>query len=255
MGKVAVITGAADGIGRAMAERFAGAGMRVALADRNEGSLAATADDLRRSGHDVTEVVVDVTEVDQVRHLADVAYETFGGVDVLCNNAGTSTTYDPIWEQPLAEWDRVMGVNFQGVLHGVHVFTPRMLAQGTAGYLVNVASAAGLGSRAGLGPYVVSKHAVIALSECLHHDLRQRESALKVAVVCPGRVRTRISPRSWAGGAGTMEPPELANLVLDAMERGVFYVLPHPDGAKRRVRERAEAILADSLPAGSPPIV
>ena len=190
-GKVAVITGAASGIGRALADRCVQEGMKVVLADVEVETLAKTEASLKASGATVLAVQTDVSQARDVAALAQKTLEVFGAVHLLCNNAGVGTEA-AIWESTLEEWEWVMGVNLWGVIHGVRTFVPLMLAQDTECHIVNTASMAGLISGPGLGAYKVTKHAVVTLSETLYHELAERGARVKVSVLCPGVVNTRI---------------------------------------------------------------
>ncbi len=187
--KVAVITGGASGIGRAIAGRFAAEGMRLALADVEEPALARTVEELAAAGAEVIGVRTDVSQLDDVRALADTTLSQFGAVHVVCNNAGVAG--GSVIDSPIEVWQWVLGVNLWGVIHGCTVFLPILLEQ-DEGHVVNTASMAGLGGAAGLGVYCTSKFAVVGLSESLHHDLVGRGSHVGVSVLCPGFVRTRI---------------------------------------------------------------
>jgi NAD(P)-dependent dehydrogenase (short-subunit alcohol dehydrogenase family) len=189
-GKVAVITGAASGIGRGMAESFVSAGMRVVLADVEEDVLRKTTETLRGDGADVHSVVTDVSKAEQVQALADESLETFGAVHVVCNNAGIVIEAASIWETTLDDWKWILGVNLMGVVHGVRTFTSIMLEQGAESHIVNTASMAGL--TAGYGAYGVTKSGVVALSESLYLDLERTGAKTKVSVLCPGFVATKI---------------------------------------------------------------
>ena len=189
--KVAVITGAASGIGRAIAERCVQEGMKVVLADVEVEALTQTEADMKTAGATVLAVLTDVAQAADVEALAHKTLDAFGAVHLLCNNAGVGAGTS-IWESPIADWEWVMGVNLWGVIHGVRVFVPIMLAQDTACHIVNTASMAGLVSGSGLGVYRVTKHGVVTLSETLYHELVQRGAKVKVSVLCPGYVNTRI---------------------------------------------------------------
>jgi len=270
-GKTAVITGAASGIGLALARRAAREGMRLVLADLDAGELDAAAADLRAAGADVLARMVDVARAGEVQALADEAFARFGAVHLLANNAGVALC-KPAWEVSAEDWAWVLGVNLHGVIHGLQAFVPRMLEGGEEGRIVNTASAAGLLSPPGFAAYSVSKHAVVALSEVLHHDLALRESRLKVSVLCPAWVRTRIaqSDRHRQAPAGEapsapdgvsegiaeavrrateagLEPEAVADAVFEADAADRFYILTH--GATRAgVRRRMEDILEDRPP-------
>lgn len=190
-GKVAVVTGAASGLGRAMALAFAREGMRVALADVDEANLAHTAQAARALGVEALAVRVDVAKGAEVDAFAARTVAVFDGVHVVCNNAGVSPV-GAAWENSVADWEWTLGVNLWGVIHGVRAFVPQLIAQGE-GHVVNTASVAGLISPPGLGVYNVTKHAVVALSETLQHDLRLRGANVGVSVLCPAYVPTGIA--------------------------------------------------------------
>ncbi len=267
MRSVAVITGAASGIGRGMSERFAAEGMVVVLADIEEEPLANLAADLRAKGATVLTVRTDVSIAADVENLAVQTYDVFGAVHILCNNAGVVCSR-LLWEHTLADWEWVLGVNLWGVIHGIRVFVPRMLAQETECHIVNTASILGMVRGPGEGIYKVSKHGVVALSETLADELAQKGSPIQVHVLCPGWVRTGIldSARNRPGTlqnpeletqhqqtigdsrnvraemeAG-MSPAEVAGYVYNAIQNGTFYIFTHPE-LKTWVRERTEGIL------------
>lgn len=252
-GKVAVVTGAASGLGRAMAERFGAEGMRLVLADIDAERLEAVGHALHEAGREVQTLRTDVSKQGQVEALADLAYQRFGGVDVLCNNAGVAVV-GPAWERSIADWEWAIGVNLWGVVHGLRAFIPRMLAQSSEGHIVNTASIAGLMSPPLSAPYVATKHAVVGISECLYHDLALRQSKLGVSVLCPGFVRTSISeserarPDDFRDPAPQsdklteevgeyyrsevergIEPAAVAEAVIESIRDNRFYILTHPD--------------------------
>ena len=195
-GKTAVVTGAASGIGFALAERFAAARMQVVLADIEEDALNRAVKQLEERQAEVIGVPVNTMVRESVFDLAKRAIDTFGKVHVLCNNAGvasTSSVSAAIWEQPRSEWDWVLGVNFNGVLYGLEAFVPHMLEHGESGHIVNTASLAAL--MPGGGTYGVSKHGVLVLTETLYNDLKARGAAIGASVLCPGFVNTQIHGR------------------------------------------------------------
>jgi NAD(P)-dependent dehydrogenase (short-subunit alcohol dehydrogenase family) len=273
-GNVAVVTGAGSGIGRAMVDRFAAEGMKIVLADVEAGALEQAERELRAGGATVLAVRTDVRQADQVDALAEKTLAAFGAVHVVCNNAGVSVTKS-CWDHTLADWEWVLGVNLWGVIHGVRAFVPIMLDQGTEGHIVNTASMSGLTTGAFMASYRVSKHGVVALSEELARELAQIGAPLKVSVLCPGPVRTRIltsarnRPHSLVSPSGSesarveaqnldallhkrveddgMPPAEIANHVVGAIRSNRFYILPHP-AEKERIRARMEAILEERNP-------
>ena len=190
-GKVAVVTGAASGIGRALAERCAQEGMKVVLADIEESALLQTSRELAAQGAETLAVPTDVSQAGEVEALAKIAFETYSAVHLLFNNAGIGAG-KTAWESTLADWEWVLGVNLWGVIHGIHFFVPRMLEQRSEGHIVNTASTAGLISSPGLSAYKVSKHGVVSLSETLYHELGLRHASIEVSVFCAGFVQTRI---------------------------------------------------------------
>jgi NAD(P)-dependent dehydrogenase (short-subunit alcohol dehydrogenase family) len=252
-GKVAVITGAASGIGRGIAERCMREGMNVVLADVDEADLAKAEAELKAAGGTVLGVRTDVSKRTDVEQLARRALHAFGPVHLLFNNAGVGAG-GAAWEATWNDWEWVIGVNLWGVIHGVKVFTPLMLAQNTECHIVNTSSAAGLAVGGASAPYSVTKHAVVALSESLYLTLQQRNSLVKVSVLCPGLVRTNIAnaersrpaelrnepitmtPEMQAGLAAfkaaleaSMPPVQVADVVFDAIKKEQFYILTDPD--------------------------
>lgn len=262
MKRVAVITGAASGIGRGLAERFVAEGMAVVLADIEGEPLAKLEANLRDKGTNVLAIQTDVSNADDVENLAGQTYDTYGAVHILCNNAGVVCSR-PIWEHTIADWEWVLGVNLWGVIHGVRAFVPRMLSQETECHIVNTASILGLVRSPGEGIYKVSKHAVVALSETLADELAHKGSHIQVHVLCPGWVRTGIldSARNRpdedthrqnrnitdnrnvrAEMEAGMSPAEVADHVYNAIQNGIFYIHTHPEH-KAWVQKRMEDIL------------
>ncbi|HEX8710528.1 MAG TPA: SDR family NAD(P)-dependent oxidoreductase, partial [Terracidiphilus sp.] len=252
-GKIAVITGAASGIGRALAEKCVHLGMKVVLADVEESALGAAETELKSLGGEVLSVRTDVSKRGDVESLARKAYERFGAVHLLFNNAGVAAGGAP-WEATWNDWEWVIGVNVWGVIHGVKVFTPLMLAQKTECHIVNTASMAGLTVGGFSAPYSVTKHAVVALSESLYLALQKQNALVNASVLCPGLVNTNInnvernrpaelanepvplSPEMQAGRAAfnalmaaSTPPHQITEAVFDAIRKEQFYILTHPD--------------------------
>ncbi len=265
MKSVAVITGAASGIGRGIAERFAAEGMAIVLADIEEESLAKLEADLRAKGASALSVITDVSNAADIENLAERTLDAFGAVHILCNNAGVVCSR-PIWEHTLLDWEWVLGVNLWGVIHGIRTFVPRMLAQETKCHIVNTASILGLVRGPGEGIYKVSKHGVVALSETLADELAQKGSQIQVHVLCPGWVQTGIldsarnrpnvlqnpeleiqqtisaSRNVRAEMEAGMSPTEVAEHVYKAIQEGTFYIHTHPEH-KVWIQARIEGIL------------
>lgn len=222
-GKVAVITGAGSGFGREFARLGAQRGMRLVLADVQKDALDAVAAELQAAGADVLAQRTDVSKADDVQALADAAMARFGVVHLLFNNAGVGSG-GLVWENSLADWDWVLGVNLWGVIHGVRIFTPLMLRSMQddpeyRGHIVNTSSVAGLLSPTSMGVYNVSKHAVVALSETLHNDLTMIAARIGVSVLCPAFVPTGIaqSHRNRPRELATDKPPSPAQVMVQAM--------------------------------------
>ena len=248
-GKVAVITGGASGIGRAVAERAAGEGMKIVLGDIEEGPLKEAVDELTGRGVEALGVVTDVSDAASVRELRDRTLDRFGAVHLVHNNAGIGLG-GPIWEVSEEDWRWILGVNLWGVINGVAAFVPALIEQGE-GHVVNTASIAGLIAAPFLGPYNATKQAVVAISETLYKDLQAVGAPVGVSVLCPGFVRTRIAESErnrppWAPGRdvpgadelrgavrsmvdGGIEAAAVAERVIDAVRADTFYILTHPE--------------------------
>lgn len=253
-GRTAVVTGAAAGIGRALALALARKGVNLVLADLDltrAQAVAAQAEDL---GIKAVARKVDVSKADEVEALAVLADETFGGADLLFNNAGIMTPdrMRPVWEFSVEEWRAMFDVNILSVIHGLRSFVPRMLACNRDSYIVNTASAAGLISGAISVPYSVSKHAVVRISEGVYAAMQSRGAPIGVSVVCPGLVRTEIYDRSgpqpetddtgFAFDASTLEPDALAEMMLEGVRNRQFYIIT-TDAFDPQISARAEAVL------------
>ena len=276
-GRVAVITGAGSGLGREFANEAARLGMKLVLADVDAHALEQATSALQAGGADVLAMVCDVRKAAHVEELADAAMIRYQGVHLLFNNAGVGTA-GLVWEYTEADWDWVLGVNLWGVIHGVRVFTPLMLEAARRdpdyeGHIVNTASVAGLLVPPALGPYNVSKHAVVALSETLYHDLRLVGTPVKASVLCPYFTPTDIAhserhrpgdlrhdapptPSQQAGQAlferavasGKESAADVARIAFDGIRRGDFYIHTHPQ-ALQAVAQRMDAIVHGNPPA------
>lgn len=269
--KVAVITGGASGLGKAFARHGAVLGMRLVLADIDQQALDATVAEFKAAGVEVIGRRTDVSRSAEVQALADAALAAFGQVDLLFNNAGVAPG-GLVWERTEEDWNWMLGVNLHGVIHGVRIFTPLMLAAAAAdpdyrGHIVNTASIAGLTTAPTLGPYCVSKHAVVALTEALHLDLDLVSEQLHCSVLCPSFVATGISrsDRNHASLAGEQAAPsraqraaqamldqgiatgaisaeEVARITFEGIREQRFYLLPHASSLEA-VRGRFDDIL------------
>ena len=270
--KVAVVTGAASGIGAGLAQRCLDEGMHVVLADIEEAALERAAEALAAQGRNtVLPVRTDVSILEEIEALAEKAIAEFGAVDLLFNNAGVGSS-PSILEGSHADWEWVMSVNLWSVIHAMRVFTPIMVAQGIDGHIVNTASMSGL--IYGDGAYGVTKHGVVALTESAHFELAKIDSKLRVSALCPGWVNTnildssrnrqarfgqtrrpepdeaqlRLAERSRQSVAQAMLPADLAEIVFDHIRREQLYILPHDDEFKVEAAERAATILGGTNP-------
>jgi NAD(P)-dependent dehydrogenase (short-subunit alcohol dehydrogenase family) len=262
-GKTAAITGAGSGLGRAMALAFAREGMQLALADIDDHALSETVSLL--GSPPVASMRLDVSKESDMEEFSRRIEKPW----LVCNNAGVSPL-GAVWENSVGDWEWILNVNLWGVIHGVRAFTPRLIAQGE-GHIVNTASVAGLISPPGSGAYNVTKHAVVALSESLHHDLRERNSNVGVSVLCPAYVPTGISssernrPAGLSSGpksemtqakeanlkkavaSGRLTADDVAKAVVAAVKEDRFYILTHPR-IKGAIQARMEDILAERAP-------
>lgn len=267
-GKVAVVTGGASGIGFGLARRAAAEGMKVAIADIEQAALDRAADELAASGAEVLAVRTDVAAEAQVLALRDRVLERFGTAHLICANAGVGGAGDA-WFGPVSTWEWVVGVNLWGVVHTIRAFLPTLTAQ-DEGHIVTTASMAGLTAPPGMAPYTATKHAVVGLTESLHHTLVIGGSHVGVSVLCPGWVNTAIldSDRNWPEHLGEvptaeaanaanwalfrqlaeeavrsgMPPDEVAGLVFDAVRANRFWILTHPDMAPAALQRMTRAV-------------
>jgi NAD(P)-dependent dehydrogenase (short-subunit alcohol dehydrogenase family) len=252
-GKVAVITGAGSGFGLEFARLGARERMKLVLADVQRDALDAAVADVRSRGAEAVGVRADVSKAEDVDRAADAAKSAFGAVHLLFNNAGVAGGGGYLWESSLKDWKWILDVNLMGVVHGIRSFVPLILEHGGEGHVVNTASAAGLVSSPLMGVYNASKHAVVTLSETLHHELRLANARIGVSVLCPAYVPTGISrsernrPAELADDApptssqiaarqrsekavasGRLGAPDVARITFEAIREGRFYVITHP---------------------------
>jgi NAD(P)-dependent dehydrogenase (short-subunit alcohol dehydrogenase family) len=264
--RVAVVTGAASGIGLALAQRFAAEGMKVVMADVETSALEAAAATVRATAPAVLAVRTDVARAEDVDRLAGETYATFGAAHVVCNNAGVAVI-GAVHEQTLADWQWVLGVNLWGVIHGVHAFLPRMLGGGDEGHFVNTASMAGLTTAPFMSIYDVTKHGVVALSESLYKELELSGAPIGVSVVCPGLINTGImrssrnrppeladegkagpAAQAFAQGladrlVGGYPPSEVADQVVRGIRDRRFYIVPAQAEVRQWATVRAQDII------------
>ncbi len=278
---VAVVTGGAGGIGRAMGERFARAGMRVVLADVEEDALERVAAELRAQSLEVTGIVTDVTRYESVEALRDHTLERYGAVNLVCNNAGIGAGAEgALWEHELNDWRWALGVNVYGVIHGINAFVPAMLAAGQHGHVVNTSSGnGGVAPLPGTPQYAVTKAAVVTLTECLYAQLLESGAPIGASVLFPGpnmlrtgiftswrnrpaelaKERPRTTPYATiddieaqmraAGIEPTYtEPEEVAEQVAAAVVAGDFWILPPSAHTDSQIQSRAESMLKRENP-------
>ena len=269
-GKVAVVTGSASGMGRAMARRFASEGMKVVLADVEAETLREAAEEIGHAGGSAVAVTTDVSSPDSVDELARRAVEEFGAVHLVCNNAGVGGSGELAWEVPYSVWEWLIRVNLLGVVHGVRSFLPLLIDQ-SEGHMVNTSSMSGIVPGVGSTPYTAVKYAVVGLTEALKLELDMIGSPVKLSVLIPGPVETRIgdSLRNWPSQLGPpperrkkdrvgvlpvpavlqeslaakMPPDEVADLVLDGVRNDDFWIVTHPKETAHLLGERTDTLL------------
>jgi NAD(P)-dependent dehydrogenase (short-subunit alcohol dehydrogenase family) len=273
-GRVAVVTGAASGMGRAFAERFVQEGMKVVLADIEQGALDKAVEELKEAGGDVIGVKTDVSRLEDVERLAARTIEAFGAVHVVCNNAGVESgaTFADI---PAETWDWVLGVDLLGTIYGIKTFLPLLREHAPDGHIVNTSSIAGLDSYfLTASPYVAAKHAIVGISETLFHELAAGSEEIGVSVLCPGMIDTQMPwsernrpdhvPSSLEhpsraqlieittmGAQNGMPPADVADLVVDAIREKRFYILTHPEAAENAAKNRLKWI-TENVPPEAP---
>jgi NAD(P)-dependent dehydrogenase (short-subunit alcohol dehydrogenase family) len=279
-GKVAVITGAASGIGYGLAERCAKEGMKVVLAGINEDTLKKAEKEIKKTGATILVVKTDVSKAGDVENLAKKTIDAFGAVHLLFNNAGFGIL-STMWESTLNDWQWILGVDLWGVIHGVHFFVPIMIEQKTECYIVNTAGAAGFIAPP-YSPYAVAKHGVVVLSEMLYRELGLRGHNIGVSVLCPGFTITKaldaernrpaeLKNAPGEGATGTtdpnikamiefmqqtldkgMPPSQLADIVFSAIKEKKFYIMPSFEESRLNIKIRMEDILEQRNPAIAP---
>lgn len=271
-GKVAVVTGAASGMGRAFSQRFAQEEMKVVLADVEQAALDRAVEELRVEGHEVLGVRTDVASRASVEALAAAALEAYGKVHLVCNNAGVEGYLDgPIWEATMKDWEWTLGVNLWGAIHGIQVFLPILLGQAEGGHLVNTCSMTSVVRPGNM--YGIAKHALLALSETLYAELREAGANVGVTALCPGFIATRLfegsrnRPEELVNETATsgaergaqlrqtmmarlgeaMAPSQVAELLVEAIREDRLYALTDHDwdGA---IKERADDVMARRNP-------
>lgn len=263
-GQAAVVTGAASGIGYALAAQLAGRGVSVAMADIEGPAVVAAADSLTQRGAHILRQVCDVSDQAQVNALHDAAFSEFGRVDMVFNNAGVVLPFRGLWEHDLKDWTWLMGVNLWGVVHGMRAFVPGFVEKGS-GHVVNIASLAGVGTYPFNGPYNAAKHAVVALTETLADELAEVAPGVRATVVCPGFVATRIrdadrnrperlrvsgldqpAARSFSSPSATspqLTADQMARLALEGVEKDKLHVFT--PGAEAPVEARFARLIQD----------
>jgi NAD(P)-dependent dehydrogenase (short-subunit alcohol dehydrogenase family) len=266
-GQVAVVTGGAGGLGRALAGAFARRGLDVVLADVERGALDEARSEVAAAGANVLAVEVDVSDGDAVGRLASATIDRFGRVDVVCNNAGVNARGLATWEFELSDWQWLFGVNLWGVIHGIRAFVPLLVERGS-GHVVNTASMAGLMAIPGIAPYNATKHAVVAITETLRAELDALATGVGASVLCPSFMKTGLAraernrPAELAvtrttrdtfelgtqiedvADLGTQEPQDVADLVVASIEENRLHVCPDP-GTGAAARRRFDRVLAD----------
>jgi NAD(P)-dependent dehydrogenase (short-subunit alcohol dehydrogenase family) len=280
-GKVAVVTGGAGGIGRAMGERLAQEGMKVVLADVEQPVLDATVAELRAASLEVTGVITDVANFDSVVALRDATLDTYGAVHLLCNNAGIGAGAEgPIWQHELNDWRWAMNVNVYGVIHGVNAFVPHMVNSGEEGHVVNTSSGnGGVSPLRGTPQYAVTKAAVVTFTECLYAQLQDAASKVSASVLFPGphMLRTGLFT-SWRNRPEALakerprstpyptveqleeqmrqagiephytEPEDVADQMVRGVLAGDFWILPASESIDHQIQARAESMLHRTNP-------
>ena len=262
-GGVAVITGAGSGIGAALARHAAELGMKTVLADIDSDRIRAVAAEIQSAGGHALPVYTDVSDPQALDALADTVFETFGQVTLLVNNAGIETL-GVTWEIPAASWDKTLAININGVIHGVRAFAPRMIAAGHRAFIANTCSVGALGTMPVQTPYILSKHAVLAFSECLYLEMQLKQAPIHVSAIMPGPVATSIFADSATTADASshhhrqvmqdmlasqgISATEAARLILPRIAAGEFWVSTHPQMTREMAQQRADHLAGLSVP-------
>jgi NAD(P)-dependent dehydrogenase (short-subunit alcohol dehydrogenase family) len=263
-GGTAVVTGAGSGIGEGIARVAASLGMNVVLADVAQDRIDQVAADIEASGAAALAVVTDVTDIAALERLADAAYDRFGDVRLVVNNAGIETIGFS-WEIPDATWDRLLSINVRGVVHGSRIFARRMLASGTPGYISNIASIGALGMMPTQAPYMMSKHAVLSFTECLYLEMQLNKAPIQISAVLPAQVATRIfedAPADRQSGFVERQremmhamitqigvtPEQAGKTILDGIAAGDFWISTHPETTAQIAKGRSEYLATLARP-------
>ncbi|OLS18460.1 MAG: 1-deoxy-11-beta-hydroxypentalenate dehydrogenase [Candidatus Heimdallarchaeota archaeon LC_3] len=273
--KVAVITGAASGIGFGLAEKCLKEEMKVVLADVESSKLKEAEDLLLKHGEQILTIKTDVSKLSDIENLAKKTFNNFSEVHLLFNNAGIGIAGPSSWEYSLKDWQWVLGVNLWSVIYGINVFLPLMLKQYSEGHIINTASASGLLSMPSMAPYNVSKHSIVTLSETMYSELKNLKANVNVSVLCPGLVNTNIMsaernrPEQLQNDTNlTLQREKKHGKFITAMEHGIkkgltieqiaetvfeaikkerFYIIPH-DWTKEQIKERMKSIITGTNP-------
>ncbi|MGW1024369.1 SDR family NAD(P)-dependent oxidoreductase [Streptomyces sp. NPDC002577] len=264
-GQVAIVTGAASGIGKALAEAFGERGLNLVIADVDADGLRDTRDELSALGVEVVAVPTDVTSAEAVARLSRTAIERFGTYDVVCNNVGAANRLRPSWEITSAEWERLLSLNLRSVINGIRELVPHLVHK-NSGHILNTASMSGLSIVPGIADYIVTKHAVVALTETLHAELAGSAPGVGATVLCPGIVRTPMSAKREDGHAGgvdvsptpiptdpAIDPKEAAGITLAAIEADYLYAVPAINPLAR-IRGKVDRLLHEVANQPVPPI-
>lgn len=277
-GKTAVVTGAATGIGKGLVQTFVNKEMKVVMVDIDQKALSKSVKEFKEQNAEVLGIVTDVSQSDEMDKLVEKVYKEFKEVHILCNNAGIGYGTGFSWTHHPKDWDWMLGVNLMGIINGVNSFLPKMLEQRVEAHIINTSSIAGLNTGGGNAMYAVTKHGIVAYSECLYNDLAAIESLISVSVLCPGFVKSDIlNPlKSYPKEMGelppkpvspaemkvyeamhevienSMDPITLGEKVIEGIKKESFYILTHED-SKESIKSRFDNIMNNKFPVSLPP--